>query len=218
MAHSIPIYDPYRKRQTTIAQFARDEGTQKASVYCYYKRHGTLDGYRQRPPHGGPQARIFTLKGKYIKVTEAARLLNVSIDTLRTYRRHGGSEFEVSRIRPSDLIFQSGVQAQRYPLEDGTLVTITEYAAMHGIPRNPVAMYVRNHGGLIGYENRGPSRVRPNLYPHTGMGVSKTRKQWAAFFGVALVTIKVWLRTHNRTMDGFEKRRTSSAHQAHEPL
>lgn len=208
MSLTIPIYDPYRHQTTTQAQFARDEGTNPIAVNCYLKRHGSLVGFRERPPHGGPQARIFTHNGVPIKMNEACLILHTTLAILRRYRKEPHFESEITRIPPEALTRRTK-PSNAIPrlMPDGTYSTLSEFAKKHGCSRSAVDCYYHKHGrSLEGFENRRPSRTRPLLVTCGELHATKTRREWADYFHVTSDSIKAYQRTHNGTLDGYTTR------------
>lgn len=203
--YQLTIRDPYRNCDTTISAFAKAEHCTHMCVYLYLKRHGNLDGFRGRPKIGnGIKPHTYTHNGKYISIREACQLANICDSTLTKYKSRGITEV-------NDIIKEKAKRKNarlRAIPSDAGLVSPTLYARDMGVSVNTVLQYIKNHGDLKGFASRGHSRVNPKLYPHNGMGVSKTMKEWAAHFACSRDYIKVWLRTHGHTMDGFENRRS----------
>lgn len=201
----LTIFDPYRKRQTTITGFANAEKCNRRAVWHFYHKHGTLEGFRQRPPanNNGLGPHTYTYKGEFVHVIEAARLCSISTNTLVLLRKNGlGS---VEKIR--EYLEKHRNVRKQFKGPDGSLMTYRQIADKYGVSINTVIQFRKNHGTLRGFENRGHSRINPKLYPHTGLGVSKSLKQWAHYFNAPEENVKRWISNHNQTVDGFENRR-----------
>ena len=92
-------------------------------------------------------------------------------------------------------------------MEDGRMMTLTEYAKEQGVTLSTVTSWMYRKGTLKGFTTRGASRVNPNQYHHSGLGASKTMKEWTRYYQCSARTIRLWLTHHNRDLNGFENRR-----------
>lgn len=198
------LNDPYRGCQTTYLEFAKAEGCKKMAVYFYHKRHGSLEGFRDRPKTGnGIKPHTFIKDGKFITIEEARRIAKMGSSLLGHYANLGICDVdEIMKIQQK----RREESRKAYPTDDGRMMTQAEYAQDRGVTYQTVAQYVKTHGILIGFTQRGHSRVNPKRYPHEGLGVSKTVKEWSRHFGCPASSIKIWLISHDKKMDGFEYR------------
>ena len=206
MAKRITIYDPYRNTNTTLADFARAEGVPKYTVSHYFWTHRSLENFRERPPKGagnGIRPHTYMRNGEFISIAEAARIAGVSRTTLTLYSQKG--IFDVDEIKESQQ--RKRQESLRVIPSDSGLVTQTDYARKMNVSANTVYQYVNHHGDLRGFTTRGHSRVNPKLYRHDGMGVAKSMKDWAEFFGCSCGYVKQWAYRHGQKMDGFKVRK-----------
>lgn len=203
---SIPsiIYDPYRKRNTTYSEFAAAEHCRLMAAYLYNRRHGSLNGFRDRPKTGnGIKPHTYMRNGKYITISEAAHIVGVSASQLSRYAKLGIVDTdEIIAYRQRKRL----TRGRTIPSDSG-IVTATEYAVRMNVTKNTVYQYIKNHGDLRGFTTRGHSRINPKLYPHDGMGISKSANDWAQYFKCSRNSIKQWLLAHGLKMDGFEIRK-----------
>ena len=207
MNKKIITVDPYRRKKTTLLAFAQAEGVPKYTVSQYYRYHkGSLEGFRDRPPKGtgnGIVPHTYSHKGKICTIPEAIQKVIGGQPTLVRWHKQGYTDLdEINRMERQRR--QNALEARKHTTEDGRRMTIAEIAKEAGVTSNTVSCYLRNHkGSLKGFSKRGHSRINPRKYLHSEMGVSKTAKEWAAFYGVKVDNIKVYLNKHNRQMDGY---------------
>ena len=212
MAKPIVIHDPYRNIDTTLAEFAKAEGVPKYTVSHYYWVHRSLDRFRERPAKGtgnGIKPHTYTRNGEFITMQEAQRVSGMNESTMKKFReKYGTNDIdEIKRHREAEL--EQIRQARLKVMEDGRMMTLTEYAKEQGVTLSAVTSWLYRKGTLKGFKNRGASRVHPTLYRHSGMGLSKTKKGWAQYFKCSVPLIKTWLKNHGRDLIGFEKRRVT---------
>ena len=203
LMYPVIIHDPYRNCDTTYGAFAKAEGCPRMAVYLYHRRHGNLEGFRDRPLKGnGIKPHTYRRNGEYISIPEAVKATGLSVDTLSKYSRLG--IVDVEEIISTQ---QRKREARtRVITSDSGPVSPSEYARTMGVTANTVYQYIKHHGDITGFETRGPSRVNPKRYPHSGLGVSKTLNEWAEHFKCSRSYIKTWIHAHGGTMDGFEER------------
>lgn len=211
------VHDPYRNSDTTITEFAKAEGVPRYTVSHYFWWHQSLDGFRNRPAKGtgnGIKPHTYTHNGAFISIQEASGVAGLNEKTLRIYRdKYGINDIDAIR-RHYDADHEKSRQNRLKVTEDGRKMTLTEYAKEQGVTMSAVTSWLYRKGTLKGFSTRGGSRVNPNLYRHSGMGVSKTMKEWTRHFKCTVHTIRAWLRTHDNDLKGFEKRRRRSIHTA----
>lgn len=210
MAKSIVVHDPYRNIDTSLSGFAKAEGVPKYTVSHYYWWHKSLEGFRDRPAKGtgnGIKPHTYTRNGVFITPQEAQRVSGMYHTDMRRYReKYGTNDIdEIRRRRDADI--EQRRLSRLLVTEDGRKMTVAEYAKEQGASLNAVYCWISRKGSVRGFSSRGGSRVNPNLYPHSGMGVSKSMKEWAHYFKCSVPTIKLWLRLHNRDLNGFEIRK-----------
>lgn len=209
MAKRIIVHDPYRDRKTTLTEFAKAEGVKRAAVSHFYWWHKSLEGFRDRPAKGtgnGIKPHTYTHNGGYVTIQDAKKITGMNETTLMKYReRYGINDIDKIRHR-YDAERQQRYHAKCYKTDDGRMMTINEYAKEVGATYNAVALWVSRKGSFKGYLDRGHSRINPIMYRHSGMGVAKTKKEWARYFKCSTERIKTWFYTHNRDMKGFETR------------
>ena len=214
MAKQIVVYDPYRNIDTTLVEFAKAERVPKYIASHYYWWHKSLDGFRDRPAKGtgnGIKPHTYTRNGVFITLKEAMRLSGMNYGKMQKYREKFATT-DIDEIRRRyDADLEQIRQARLIVTEDGRKMTVAEYAKEQGASLNAVYCWISRKGTVRGFSSRGGSRVNPNLYHHSGMGLSKTMKEWAQYFQCSIPTIKLWLRRHNRDLDGFEDHRSSTA-------
>lgn len=199
----VKMRDPYRKgRVTDIIEFAAKEGVKEWEVRSYYYRHGrTLEGFRERRRRG-KEVEV-KWKGKTIRgsMVEVAKAMGEDYSKVRNYVAREGS-----------LAGYEANANRRYwakvKLPDGSEEYLVEYAARMGVSPNVVQMYKRYHGGLDGFEDRKPWRREPPKHRHEGLGLEKTKAEWAAYYGVTKASIREWLRRHGGKMDGYRDETT----------
>ena len=208
---SIKIHDPYRNRETTYSEFAKDEGCKKMAVYLYNRRHGTLEGFRDRPVIGnGLKPHTFTLGGKFVSIKEAHRVSKIGMCLLGKYAKLGITDVEeIMRVQKQ----RQEENKRLLPTDDGRMVTQAEYAKELGLSYQTVAQYVKTHGTLVGFTQRGHSRYRPKMVPHEGRGISKSFKEWAKEFGCSVSLVKIWVAAHNGKIDGLEHKKMRNIRQ-----
>lgn len=212
MAKTRMVYDPYRNIDTTLAEFAKAEGVPKYTVSHFYWWHKSLEGFRERPAKGtgnGIKPHTYTRNGAFVTLTEAQRVSGISRKDMKKYReKYGTNDIdEIRRRRDADL--KQIRQMRLKVMEDGRMMTLSEYAKEQGVTLGAVSSWLYRKGTLKGFTNRGASRVHPTLYRHSGMGVSKTMKEWAQYFKCSVSIIKTWLKKHGRDLIGFENRRVT---------
>lgn len=210
MAKPIVVHDPYRNIYTTLSEFAKAEGVQKYTVSHYYWWHKSLEGFRERPAKGtgnGIKPHTYTRNGVFITITEAMRLAGMKYEKLQKYREKYGTNDIAEIRRRYDADLEQIRQTRLIVTEDGRKMTVAEYAKEQGASLNAVYCWISRKGTVRGFSSRGGSRVNPNLYRHSGMGVSKSIKEWAQYFKCSIPTIKLWLRLHDRDLNGFEFRK-----------
>lgn len=211
------VHDPYRNIDTTLAEFAKAEGVPKYTASHYYWWHKSLDGFRDRPAKGtgnGIKPHTYTRNGAFVTLKEAQRVSGMGQTDMKRYReKYGTNDIDaIRRHREAEL--EQVRQTRLKVMEDGRMMPLSEYAKEQGASLNSVYCWIRRKGTLRGFSSRGASRINPNLYCHSGMGVSKSMKEWAQYFKCSVPTIKLWLRLHNRDLNGFEKRKRRSIHTA----
>lgn len=209
MSKTIKVFDPYRNRQTTITQFAQDEGVKRYTAAHYYWYHnGSLEGFRNRPKKGynGIACHTYTHKGKFIDVKKLGDLVLGGYPTLIRWHKQGYTDIEeINRLEAKRR--DKALDAKRHLLDDGRRMTISQVAKEAGVTNNTVSLYLRNHhGSLKGFFTRGYSRVNPKKYPDNTTGICKTVKEWAQHYNVSLSYIKGYVTHHRGTMDGFANR------------
>lgn len=214
MAKSRIVHDPYRNIDTTIAEFAKAEGVPKYTASHYYWWHKSLYGFRDRPAKGtgnGIKPHTYMRNGAFITMQEAQRVSGMCITHMKRCReKYGTNDIdEIKRRRDAEL--EQIRQMRMKVMEDGRMMTLTEYAKEHGVTLSAVTSWLYRKGTIEGFTRRGGSRVNPNQYHHSGLGVSKTMKEWARYYKCSVHTIKLWLRLHNRDLNGFEDHRRYTA-------
>lgn len=205
---ALVVHDPYRNINTTLAEFAKAEGVPKYTASHYYWWHHSLEGFRERPAKGtgnGIKPHTYIRNGKYLNCVEASRYSRMTQQTLKKYRAiYDTADIdEIMRRREKEL----EEMKIRYETDDGRKMTISEFAEAQGVTKNAVSMWLRRKGSLKGFSGRWYSRLNPKLYVHSGLGVSKSLKEWAQFFKCSKECIKVWLRQHGQDIKGFESRK-----------
>lgn len=203
----VTVHDPYRNIETSYAEFARNEGCKMMAVYLYNRRHGTLEGFRERPKKGnGIKPHTFSRNGEFISVQEAHDISKMSKSLLGRYSKLGITDIEeIMKIQK-----QRVEDAKRlYPTDDGRMVTQAQYARERSVTYQTVAQYVKTHGTLVGFTSRGHSRYNPKQFLHEGRGESKSAKGWAAEFGCSVAYVKIWAAAHDGKIDGLESRKMS---------
>ena len=131
--YPVIIHDPYRNCDTTYSAFAKAEGCPRMAVYLYNRRHGTLEGFRDRPKQGeGRRPHTYTRNGKYISVTEVLRLTGMAPKTLKKYAEQG--------IVDADELMKAsrhkrGVVPKLIPSDSGE-VLVVDYAKQMGVSVN----------------------------------------------------------------------------------
>ena len=211
---ALVVHDPYRNIDTTLAEFAKSERVPKYTVSHYYWVHRSLDGFRDRPAKGtgnGIKPHTYTRNGAFITLQEAQRVSGLCQTDLKRYReKYGTNDIDaIRRHREAEL--EQVRQTRLKVMEDGRMMTLTEYAKEQGVTLSSVTSWLYRKGTLKGFTTRGGSRVNPNLYHHSGLGVSKTMKEWTRYYQCSVHTIRAWLRNHNRDLNGFEDRRICPA-------
>ena len=211
MAKALLVHDPYRDTQTTLTDFARNEGVPRHAVSHYFWWHRSLEGFRDRPAKGmgnGIKPHTYMRNGKYLNCVEASRYSRMTLQTLQKYRAiYDTADIdEIMRRREKEL----EEMKIRYETDDGSKMTISEFAEAQGVTRNAVFMWLRRKGSLKGFSGRWYSRIKPKLYVHSGLGVSKSVKEWAGHFKCSKECIKNWLRHHGQDLKGFENRKSNS--------
>lgn len=152
MSAAIKVWDPYRNRETTFREFAKAEGCKRMAAYLYRRRHGTLDGFRDRPLSGnGIKPHTYTYRGEYITIREAAKY-GVQPIRMQEFKRQG--IFDVEKM--VELINkQKEASKILHRTDDGRMMTAAEFAREKGVTSNTVHMYLRNHeGSLAGFVER----------------------------------------------------------------
>lgn len=195
--------DPYRKgRETDIIEFAAKEGVKEYEVRAYYYRHGrTLEGFRERRRRGKEVEMVW--KGKKIKgsMVDVAKATGEDYSRIRSYVAKEGS-----------LKGYAERAGRRYwakvKLPDGSEEYLAEYAKRMGVSPNVVQMYKRYHGSLEGFEKRHMWRSQPPKHRHEGLGLEKTKAEWAEYYGVSKQSVREWLRNHGGKMDGYRNETT----------
>lgn len=210
MSAAIKVWDPYRNRETTFSEFAKAEGCKRMAVYLYYRRHGSLERFRNRPTSGnGITPHTYTYRGAYIRICDACKRFRIRAPKLAEFKRSGITEIEemlrlVNKRREERKVLRR--------TDDGRLMTASEFAREKGVTRNTVYTYLRNHGGsLAGFDNRLVSRITidlPAYDPKTGKEtkVSKVAKKCRC----GIDTVRNYYRKHN-TLNGFRKHLRSKA-------
>lgn len=202
----IKMRDPYRKgRETDIIEFAAKEGVKEYEVRAYYYRHGrTLEGFRERRRRG--KVVEMEWNGKKVKgsMVDVAKATGEDYSRIRSYVAREGS-----------LKGYAERAGRRYwakvNLPDGSEEYLAEYAKRMGVSPNAVQMYKRYHGSLEGFENRHMWRSEPPKHRHEGLGLEKTKAEWAEYYGVSKDSVREWLRNHGGKMDGFREKGSSQA-------
>ena len=210
MSMTLTVHDPYRNIDTTLAEFAKAEGVPKYTASHYYWWHKSLDGFRDRPAKGtgnGIKPHTYTRNGAFITLKEAQRVSGMYQADMKRYReKYGTNDIdEIRRHREAEM--EQVRQTRLKVMEDGRMMTLTEYAKEQGVTLGAVKSWLYRKGTLKGFTNRGASRIHPTLYRHSGMGESKTKKGWAQYFKCSVPLINYWLKKHGRDLIGFEKRR-----------
>jgi len=206
------VHDPYRNIDTTLAEFAKAEGVQKYTVSHYYWWHKSLEGFRERPAKGtgnGIKPHTYTRNGSFITLQEAQRVSGMGQPDMKRYReKYGTNDIDAIR-RHREAEIEQARQKRLKVVDDGRMMTLTEYAKEQGVTLSTVTSWLYRKGTLKGFSARGASRVHPTLYRHSGMGKSKTMKEWAKYFKCSVPLIKTWLKNHGRDLIGFENRRVN---------
>lgn len=193
------LFDPYRKRETTFQQFAQDENAGRMSVYLYYRRHGSLEGYRERPAIGnGQKPHTYKYKGRYISPLVVKRVAGVSPTTLYKYKKRGITD--IDKIKAA-MQRKEKARTCMVILEDGTRMPCAAYAKAHGVSHNCVYLWAARYGSMKGFENRRPSRLNPTRY-RDETGEEHSIREWAAIYKRKRETIQSWIRNHG-TMVGY---------------
>lgn len=204
MSAAIKVWDPYRNRETTFREFAEAEGCKRMAVYLYYRRHGSLDGFRRRPSNGnGIIPHTYTYKGQHIRIQDAVERFGVRYARMIEFRRLGITDVEkmvelINKRKEANKVL--------HRTDDGRMMTAAEFAREKGVTSNTVHMYLRNHkGSLAGFDSRLVSRITvdyPIIDPKTGMETSlyKVAKEC----GCTVRTVRRYFRRHN-TLNGFRK-------------
>lgn len=206
MARTLVVYDPYRDTNTTLTEFAKAEGVKRNVVSHYFWYHRSLDGFRDRLPYrAGQRPRIYTHKGIVIDARVASKLLHISQTTMMEYRdKYKTSDIdEIKRLHYADV----GKRIHLYETDDGRMVCLSDFAKENGVSYNSVFLWVKRHGSLKGFAKRDYSRLNPKRYPHSGLGVTKTIKEWAEHFGCKKSNVKSWLHKHGKDLKGFKERK-----------
>ena len=213
MAKRLIVHDPYRNKDTTLTDFARAEGVKKDPVAHYYWLHRTLEGFRDRPAKwtgNGIKPHTYAHKGEYLTIEKASRLARMSCRIMQEYReRLGIDDIEAIR-RAYDADLELKRMKHLFETDDGRKMTITEYARSQGVTAGAVSCWIHRKGNLKGFSKRGYSRVNPKLYTHDGLGMSKSAREWAEYFGCTKETVRKWLYNHGNDMTGFRTRKQSS--------
>ena len=214
MSKELVVHDPYRNIETTLSEFAKAEGVPKYTASHYYWVHRSLDGFRDRPAKGtgnGIKPHTYTRNGAFITLKEAQRISCMCQADMKRYREKYGTYDidEIRRRRVEDI--EEKRQKHLIVTPDGRKMTVSEYAKEHGASSNAVSCWLYRKGNLNGFSTRGGSRVNPNLYHHSGLGVSKTIKEWTRYYKCSVHTIRIWLTHNNRDLNGFEYHRSRSA-------
>lgn len=214
MAKTLIVHDPYRNIDTTLAEFAKAEGVPKYTASHYFWWHKSLEGFRERPAKdtgNGIKPHTYTRNGVFVTLQEAQRVSGMSQAYMKRYReKYGTNDIDEIR-RHREAALEQLRQTRKKVMVDGRMMFLTEYAKEQGVTLSAVRSWLYRKGTLKGFTSRGGSRVHPNLYPHSGLGVSKSTKEWAQYYKCSVPTIKLWLRLHNRDLNGFEDRRRYNA-------
>lgn len=204
MSAAIKVWDTYRNRETTFREFAEAEGCKRMAVYLYYRRHGSLDGFRRRPSNGnGIIPHTYTYKGQHIRIQDAVERFGVRYARMIEFRRLGITDVEkmvelINKRKEANKVL--------HRTDDGRMMTAAEFAREKGVTSNTVHMYLRNHkGSLAGFDSRLVSRITvdyPIIDPKTGMETSlyKVAKEC----GCTVRTVRRYFRRHN-TVDGLKE-------------
>ena len=207
----ITLFDPYRKRETTFQQFAQDENAGRMSVYLYFRRHGSLEGYRERPAIGnGQKPHTYKYKGKFISPLAVKRVAGVSPTTLYKYKKRGITD--IDKIKAA-MQRKEKARTCMVILEDGTSMPCSAYAKAHGVSHNCVYLWAARYGSMKGFENRRPSRLNPTRY-RDETGEEHSIGEWAAIYKRKRETIQSWTRKHG-TMVGYRAHRHTRPHSGH---
>lgn len=196
--------DPYRNRETTLRQFADEEGVHLYTVQHFYWYHRTLEGFRERPKSGnGIKPHTYQYKGKSVSIAVAKQIARCSGNTLKRYKDRG--IVDVERVRKS-LEDKRQKNTKRYETDDGVKMSIAEFARSRKVTYNTVSCYYHRKHTLKGFDSRGYSRIHPKMYRHKQLGMTKTLTEWAEYFGVTKDALKNWIKHHN-SINGYESRR-----------
>ncbi len=200
------VFDPYRKKYTTILQFAKDEGVPKYTADHFYRYHNTLERFRDRPKKGsnGLSAHTYTYGGRFIDMTTARKMAKCSMSLLSSYHKRGITDLEtIIKDRQTPYYVKN---ARKFETDDGRIMSVSDFAKENGEFRNSVACFAKVHRTLKGYFNRGPSRIRPKKFPDTSKGIALTAREWAKKYHVSPYEIKYYVHSHLGKMDGFATR------------
>ena len=199
------VHDPYRDEEVTLYRFAVSEGAVPSAAYSYYKWHGSLEGFRDRLANRYAP-RTYTLDGKFVTAEEAARLVGASKTTLQKMHKRGITDVgEMAREVHALKALYYG-RAKRYETDDRRFVTIRQAADETGSTRDMVVSWIRRFGSLKGFTARRRSRSRPVVLMHSEMGVSKTVREWAAFYSGSRYMVQAYAKKTGGDMKGFEDR------------
>lgn len=210
MSAAKKIYDPYRNRETTFREFAEAEGCKRMAVYLYYRRHGNLERFRDRPLSGnGITPHTYTYRGEYIGIWDACKRFRLGNNQIYEFKRSG-----ITKIEEMLRLLNKRREERKilHRTDDGRLMTVSEFAREKGVTCNTVYTYLHNHGGsLAGFDNRLVSRITTDLPaydPKTGKEtkVSKVAKK----FRCDIDTVRDYYRKH-KTFKGFRKHLRSKA-------
>ena len=204
MAKAFIVDDPYRGIKTTLTEFAKSEGVPRHAVSHFYMLHRTLQGFRDRPAKGtgnGIKAHTYTRNGAFLSIKEAQRLSGIDYGTLLRYKKIYNTT-DIDEIKH----LYDNAREQRIVLvetEDGRKVDKKTFANEVGTSINAVSCWLSRKGSINGFLKRGHSRSNPKLYLHSGLGVSKSMKDWTLYFKCSLSAVKHWLYHNHLDMNGF---------------
>lgn len=210
MSKSLVVHDPYRNIETTLSEFAKAEGVPRYTVSHYHWWHGSLEHFRERPPKGtgnGIKPHTYTRNGAFVSMQDARSISGMSGNTIKKYSQRYGTNDICEIVRRHKAEVEAKNLSNSHETDDGRKVSLSDFAKENGVSYNAVSMWARRHGSLRGFANRDYSRLNPKRYPHSGLGVSKTIREWAEIFGCKKSIVKSWLHKHGKDMNGFNGRK-----------
>ena len=198
----IETRDPYSKGgkgKTDLYRFAEREGVRVMTVYHWWRRHGeSLAGFRERREKN--RQYDYEVNGEKRKGTikEIASALGAKEGSLRSWiHAHGG------KVNGYDPKRRRGRGKRKIAFPDGHEEYLIDYADRMGVNRNTVAMYIRYHGSIAGFEIRGAKGGKAVEYTDSENGESRTAREWAEHYKTSKGAVKQWAKKHGGDMRGY---------------